>query len=411
VPVSWPRALLLGTVAADLYTGYASLRRRARGYPGTVSPRDWTLQHRRGAARAFDTAVALGGLLIKAAQFASTRPDLLPAPYIHDLARLQDRVPPHPWPSIRATIAEELGGHPETVFATISERPMAAASLSQVHRARLRDGRRVAVKVQYHDISGLVREDLKALGFIVNTVARLEPAIRLQPIVDYLGATLPLELDYRREAAAMDELRQVLSHRDDIVIPEVISELSTERLLVMELMHGVRITDKAGMEAAGIDPAAVAHLLNDVYAEQLLKVGVLHGDPHPGNLLVQPGPKLVILDHGLTVRVPPPLAEALKEMTRAIFDGDSEALMAAAEKAGLQLGKRLEIATLLELIGVFLTGGGIGSAAEVARRVGISLGSVPVELILVGRALALLDGISRQLDREVDLPSIIASYS
>jgi hypothetical protein len=139
VPVSWPRALLLGTVAADLYTGYASLRRRARGYPGTVSPRDWTLQHRRGAARAFDTAVALGGLLIKAAQFASTRPDLLPAPYIHDLARLQDRVPPHPWPSIRATIAEELGGHPETVFATISERRFASSSLSQLHLGIWRD--------------------------------------------------------------------------------------------------------------------------------------------------------------------------------------------------------------------------------------------------------------------------------
>jgi ubiquinone biosynthesis protein len=147
-----PRAMVITAVAADLYAGYVALRSRSTRAPQLVRPRDWQLQHERGAARLLDTAVGLGGTLIKAGQIASVRGDLLPAAYVDQLATLQDRVPPHPWPTIAATIARELGRPLDAVFARLDPQPVAAASLAQVHRGWLRDGRKVAVKVQYPEI-------------------------------------------------------------------------------------------------------------------------------------------------------------------------------------------------------------------------------------------------------------------
>src|SRR5205814_1465223 len=158
-----------------------------------VKPRDWELQHQRSANRVLETAASLGGALIKACQFASSRPDLLPAVYIRTLAPLQDRMPPRSWSEIEKAITRELGQRPTDVFAQIEREPVAAASIAQVHRARLHDGREVAVKVQYPDIENLVATDLAVLEQIVKAIARLAPAIQLQPIVDYLQETLPLE--------------------------------------------------------------------------------------------------------------------------------------------------------------------------------------------------------------------------
>jgi predicted unusual protein kinase regulating ubiquinone biosynthesis (AarF/ABC1/UbiB family) len=186
---------------------------------------------------------------------------------------------------------------------------VAAASIAQVHRARLRDGREVAVKVQYPGISGLIEADFDALEAIFDTVARLEPGIRLRPISDYLRWALPLELDFVSEAEAIGNLRDALADREDVVVPGVIEELTTRRLLVMEFMEGVKVTDAEGLTRAGIELREVAVLLNDVYAEQLFARGVLHADPHPSNLLVRSGrgrSRLVLLDHGFTLGLDPP---------------------------------------------------------------------------------------------------------
>lgn len=412
-PAWLARALVLGTVASDLWVGYATLRERARRRPDLVGPVDWELQHRRGAARTLDTAASLGGVLIKAGQFASTRPDLLPSAYVAGLAALQDRVPPQPWSVIEPTIGRELGRPPGEVFAALEPEPVAAASIAQVHRARLPDGRAVAVKVQYPAMAEIAAADLAALELIAATIVRLEPAVRLGPIVDYLRQTLPLELDFRREAKALADLRDALAGRDDVVIPAVIDELSTARLLVMEWVDGIKITDRAALLGAGIDPRAVARTLNDLYAEQLFRRGFLHADPHPGNLLVQPGPRLVLLDHGLTVALPPGLVEALGEMVRALATGDFEALAAALTAAGLRLEAGLDLAALLQLVGVLLGGerpGAMADVGDVGRRLGAGLGEIPVDLLLVGRALGLLDGITRQLDPELDALELVARH-
>ncbi len=380
------------------------------------------MQHRRGAGRVLDAAAALGGTLIKAAQFASSRPDLLPAPYVERLSELQDRVPPRPWTIIEGAVTREIGRPLAQAFEEFEHESIAASSIAQVHRARLADGRWVAVKVQYPEIAGLIEADLAALQGIFEGISRLEPSVNLRPILDYLRWTLPMELDFWREARAIGDLKSALSHRDDVLIPEVVKGLNTERLLVMELAEGVKITDRQGLLDAGIEAQQVAELLIDVYAEQLFGLGVLHADPHPGNLLVQPGPEgpvLVILDHGLTMTVPPDLVAAMTEAIDALSEGDFEALTEALGKAGLEIGPDLDLDTLLGLVGV-LFGGDRGEEdaeedGEDLGRFGLSLGAsighIPNDLLLVGRAIGLIDGITRQLAPDLDTIEVVARHA
>ena len=422
VPVgqSLSRSLVLATVAADIFVGYTTLGERTKWLPSLVKQRDWELQHQRGANRVLETAASLGGALIKACQFASTRPDLLPAVYIRTLAPLQDSMPPRSWSEIEKAITRELGRHPHDVFAQIEHEPVAAASIAQVHRARLHDGREVAVKVQYPDITNLVATDLAVLEQIVKAIARLAPTIQLQPIVNYLKETLPLELDFEHEAESMTSLRAALAHRDDVLVPLVVPDLSTERLLVMDYIEGIKITDREALEQAGISPHEVARLLNDLYADQMLHLGILHADPHPGNLLVQPGPRLVLIDHGLTVPLAPSLVDALRKMVLALARGDFDELISALAEAGLRLDEQVDIATLLQLVGVLLgndqasesdeTAGDV-DGVEVGMQIGKSIGTIPTDLLLVGRVLGLLDGITKQLDPSMDTMEIVAHYA
>ena len=419
VPVgqSLSRSLVLATVAADIYVGYTTLRERAKWLPSLVQPRDWALQHQRSANRVLETAASLGGALIKACQFASTRPDLLPAIYIRTLAPLQDRMPPRSWSEIEKAITRELGRRPADIFADIEREPVAAASIAQVHRARLHNGREVAVKVRYPDIENLVATDLAVLEQVVKAIARLAPSIQLQPIIDYLKETLPLELDFKHEAESMTSLRAALAYRPDALVPEVLPELSTERLIVMEYIHGIKITDREALEQAGISPHEVARLLNDLYADQMLHLGILHADPHPGNLLVQPGPRLVLLDHGLTVPLAPSLVASLKRMVQALSVGDFNELIKALVDAGLKFEGEVDITTLLNLVGVLLGTNQPGESGEevdamdAGMQIGKSIGTIPTDLLLVGRALGLLDGITKQLDPSMDTMEIVAHYT
>jgi len=410
-PAWLPRALVMTSLASDLYLSYKALRQRAREYPELVRPRDWELQHERSATRIHDAAVSLSGTLIKAGQLASVRGDLLPAAYIRHLARLQDRVPPRPWRVMEAAIAHELGGPLSGVFERVEHQPLAAGSLGQVHRARLRSGRMVAVKIRYPDIQALVRADLAALEVIVAALAQLEPDLSLRPLLDHLEATLPIELDLDHEATAMARLRHALQGRDDVLIPEVVAELSTRRLIVMELAEGIKITDRTGLERAGIDPRGVARLLNDVYAQQLLELGILHADPHPGNLLVQPGPRLVLLDHGLTLAVSPELVTAMSQIVRAAVGGDVVGLIDGLRRAGFPIGPEPDLGTLLELAGVLLGNQAASDAASLGRRLKAAAGEVPVELLMVGRALTMLSGITRELDPELDVLQVARAHA
>lgn len=409
------RALVMATVTTDLFLAYITLRERARWIPQSVGPEDWQLQHRRGAARVRDTIETLGGVLIKAGQFGSTRGDLLPAPYIATLSTLQDDLPPRPWRDIEVAITNELGMHPEEIFIEIDHYPVASASIAQVHRAVLPGGRIVAVKVQYPDIADLVETDLTALEAIVATISRIEPEVRLRPITDYLRETMPLELDFTRELALIEQVATALQARSDVVIPHPIQEYSSSRVLVMNFVEGLRINDLAAITAAGLDPAAVATLLVDVYAEQIFRHGVLHADPHPGNLRVQAGidgPKLVLLDFGLSVDMAPDLVKALGDMVNALREGDFDKLKQALLDAGMPLPEDLDLAAVLQIVGVVLGGDQQSLAAsDLGRQLSLTIGAIPVHLILVGRALSLLEGTVRQLNADIEMLDIVARYT
>jgi ubiquinone biosynthesis protein len=194
-----------------------------------------------------------------------------------------------------------------------------------------------------------------------------------------------------------------------VLIPAVVEELSGEALLVMELVEGIKVTDLDGLAAAGIDRRAVARLLNDVYAEQMLRRGVLHGDPHPGNLLVQPGPRLVLLDHGLTVELAPGLVDALRRLVRALAALDFEALAEALAAVGVAPGDAGATLPLLQLAGAL--GAERLALSSSWRLLGSALGRLSEDLVLIGRALALLDGITQTLDRELDTMAIVRQYA
>jgi ubiquinone biosynthesis protein len=183
----------------------------------------------------------------------------------------------------------------------------------------------------------------------------------------------------------------------------------------MDFVEGVKITDKEALSRAGIEPSEVATLLIDVYADQLFRRGVLHADPHPGNLLVQPGrnqPRLVLLDHGLTLALEPSFIAALERMVGALRNGDVDALTPALREAGLPVGEVTDYTTLLRLVGVLL-GDEVGETdiGDFGMRLGASVGDVPPRLLLVGRAIGLLDGIARQLDPELDTLEVVARYA
>lgn len=427
-----PRSLAIGTVATDVYSSYASLERRGRWYPNLVSEADYEATHERGAERILEGAATLGGSLIKAGQFASSRPDLLPAPYVRALSQLQDRVPPRPFAVVKRAIEYETGRPIDETFSAFDTEAVAAASIAQVHRATLRDGREVAVKVRYPEVAGMIEEDLSSLEVVFDLLNLARPDVRLHPISDYLRWTLPMEVDLSRELRAMEDLRRTLSDRADIVIPEPVAELSTDALLVMEYIEGIRIDDTEAIEAAGIDRKAVAHLVNDAFADQLFRRGVFHADPHPGNLRMIAGedgePKLLLYDHGLTLHLDEDFVAILGRMVNALNDGDFAALGGALGEAGLPVDESTDLGILLQLVGVMMgqsdddtedgENGGDGAATfdlggdlEAISRVGSGIGDLPPRLMLVGRAIAFLDSITNILDPETNALDIVAGYT
>jgi predicted unusual protein kinase regulating ubiquinone biosynthesis (AarF/ABC1/UbiB family) len=234
-----------------------------------------------------------------------------------------------------------------------------------------------------------------------------------------------MELDFLREAEAIEDLKRAMSHREDVLVPEVVEGMNTDRLLVMELVEGVKLTDREALLNSDLDPREVAEQLVEVYADQLFQRGVFHADPHPGNLFVQPGqsgPVLVLLDHGLTVTVPPELVVAMKAAIEALAEGDFDALTGALQKAGLEISADLDLDALLGLVGVLL-GGDRGESVDgeedgegtnlgqFGLSLGASIGHIPNDLLLVGRAIGLIDGITRQLDPDLDTIEIVARYA
>ena len=360
------------------------------------------------------TAVRLEGLLIKGCQFAGARADVLPREWVDILSELHDRVPPRPFDVMGPWMERQLGRSVDSCYRTLDPRPIAAASLAQVHRGELADGTQVAVKVQYPNIDRIIASDLANFAFFINLLARIEPRYDLRIVLKELRELIPLELDFVNEAANAKKFAENFRDDPSVKFPVPFGDLTVRTVLTMTYIEGIKISDVARMERAGIDKHAVADLLTRCYLRQILEHGFFHGDPHPGNLLVQPGPVLVILDLGLAKEFSAKARGGIIRLAAAIATGDAQAIGRAFRELCFETksGGDDTFVTIGELfLGQALRAGRAYADVAMVERIGDELTDAlrrnPLvrassELLLVLRVVGLLSGIGKQLDSRVD---------
>jgi len=360
-----------------------------------------------------DDLEKMGPTFIKLGQLLSTRPDLLPQPYIDALSRLQDNVGPFPAEEAHAIVAEELGVRVSKAFGDFAAEPMAAASLGQVHRATLRDGREVAVKVQRPGIRQQIAQDLDALDEIATFMDKHTKTGRQYEFgrtLQEFRKTLVGELDYRREAANLATLGQNLAEFERIVVPTPVDDFTTSRVLTMEFVRGKKITALSPLAHLEIDGAALAEELFQAYLKQILIDGFFHADPHPGNVFLTDDKRVALLDLGMVGRISPELQEQLIRLVLAISEGHGPeaaeiTIGLGEEKAGFNRTAFVEKTS--ELVALFQ--GATAENVQVGRimlevfRAAAENGiRLPVEMAMLGRALLALDQVGRTLDPQFD---------
>ncbi len=404
---------------ARLFVGYKliSLLAKVRGEDWAEPQRH--RHHARSARHLYETAVRNQGLLIKTAQFLSSRPDIVPDEYIAVLSGLQDEVPPEPFEVVRRLIERELGKPLESVFKEFEREPVASASLAQVHRAVLHDGRVAAVKVQYPGIEKLVHDDLKNNELFIKLLTRLDQTLDFSFIAEELSKQVPRELDFVGEGKNAEKIAANFADVEDIVVPQIYWEYTTRRVLVMQFVEGVKITDREGMLRLGIDPADVAKVLIVAFSEMLLQHGLFHADPHPGNLMVAPGPKLVLLDFGQVKEVSPQFRFVFGQMTRALISDDSKALGQTFRALGFRMKTdadqgyeelgRAYVGDIAQEMKTTQAGWADPSLFQTSYRDMLRilranpLIKIPPDLLFVGRVMGLLNGLSMTLQSRTNL--------
>jgi predicted unusual protein kinase regulating ubiquinone biosynthesis (AarF/ABC1/UbiB family) len=421
------RARRIGTTFGRIYLGIRANRFIAERLRPSDMPQRWTRFNATSAKSIYEAAIELRGLILKGCQFLGSRADVLPREYIEVLSRLQDRVPAKPFSVVKATLERELDCRLEDVFASLSREPIAAASLAQVHEARLKTGERVAVKVQYPEIEALVRSDLANLRVLFRTVDFMERDFDLMPLVDELASYVPRELNFVNEGHNAETVGRMFAGRDDVGVPRIHWQLTTRRVLVMEFIDGIKITDVKTLRAAGLDTNLVAQRLAEAYCEQILAHGFFHADPHPGNILVQRRadgtPRLVLLDFGLAKDLPPRFREGVVAFTGALVRGRAQDMAEALVDLGFETRRGgpealSEIAAFVLAAATRLRERGFldrDFAAELGRELSERVRANPIvrmpsHLVLVGRVLGLLSGVNRTLESRVDLLKTILPY-
>lgn len=365
---------------------------------------------------------ALGPTFIKLGQALSTRPDLVPAPYLAALERMQDDVATVPFAAIREQIEHELGARLTKVFETFDETPMAAASLAQVHTATLRGGRRVAVKVLRPGIHATIRGDLDVLARLAGTVDKVSDVGRRYHFADWVAEfrkTLLAELDYRVEAENLATFARNLEPYPSLHVPKPIWDLTTTHVLTMELMHGAKVTRVADLRRMEEPLEALGRDLMRAYLDQVFVHGLIHADPHPGNMLLMPGNQLALLDLGMVAHVPPRMRDRLLKLLLAAVDGRGE----DTAELFMSIGTRLEdfseqdfVRDTGRLVAQYcsLSGSDLISEGRMVMeltRVGAAHGlRTAPELTLLAKTLLNLEAVSRALAPEMDVREVIGGH-
>ena len=355
----------------------------------------------------------MGPTFIKLGQLLSTRTDLLPPPYLVALSRLQEAVKPFSFADVEAVVSTELGVRMSNAFSSFESDPVAAASLGQVHRAALRDGRRVAVKVQRPGVRDEVLDDLEVIESMAAFADEHTDAGRhlgLSDMVAEFRRSLLDELDYRREATNLQQLGAQLARHERMVVPQPIPDYCSEHVLTMEYVDGKSIGAIGPLGLMDVDGPALAGALFSAYLDQILVHGMFHADPHPGNVLVTDDKRLALLDLGMVARVAPEMQDRLIRLLLAVSEGSAS----DAADVAITLGRKLDDfdparfrAGATELLnrnrGAPLRDVNVGATVAELTRLAAGAGlRLPAELTMLGKTLLNLDEVARKLDPDFD---------
>jgi len=355
----------------------------------------------------------LGPTFVKLGQLLSTRVELLPQAYLDALARLQDKVEPFPFDEVEKIVCSELGVRMSKAFSDFDVTPMAAASLGQVHRARLRDGRQVAVKVQRPAIREAMFEDLDALDEIAEFLDNHTAAGKRYEfchMLDEFRKSLVRELDYRQEANNLTTIGDNLDSFPRVIVPEPIADYSSARVLTMEYVHGKKITDLSPLARMEFDGGALAEELFRAYLQQILVDGFFHADPHPGNVFITDDYRVALIDLGMVGRVTPSLQEQLLQLLLAISEGRGNDAAAISIKVGEKkedFAEKEFSSRISEIVaqqqGATVEQMQVGRLVlEVAQACAENGIRVPAEMTMLGKTLLNLDQVGRAIEPTFD---------
>ncbi len=331
VRASWAFGIILGSYLWQL------LLRKLMPRVKWVERR-WDRIHERNARRLYRGCVKLRGVYIKMGQVLSIMGTFLPRPYIRELEKLQDAVPPQSYGVVRKAIERSLGKPPEELYARFAEKPVAAASLGQVHEAQTKDGRRVAVKVLYPNVATIIRIDLRVIRWALNVYKWFVPIGQMDRFIDQLRDMLDRETDFTNEAECIERMSANFKGDPDVLFPAVDHALSSREILTMSFMDGVKISNIEALAQLGLDRNAVAAKLVQQFYKSLFMDRFFHADPHPGNFFVQRGdkgqPRLVVLDLGSASVVRDNLAEGMIQVLSGFLSRNDALLLEGIETMG-----------------------------------------------------------------------------
>src|SRR5437762_6570333 len=364
---------------------------------------------------------SLGPTFVKLGQILSTRADLLPTAYLDALSRLQDNVEPFPYEDVERTIREELGVRVSHAFLEFDRLPIAAASLGQVHRAVLRGGREVAVKVQRPGIREQIDRDLAAFKDIAVVLDHIGAAknVDVTRVLEEFKRTLLSELDYRAEARNLVTVAHQLRDFENIIVPLPVDDYTTARVLTMDYVGGTKITAVSRLEWTEVNGEELVDDLFRAYLQQILIDGVFHADPHPGNVLLTPDHRIALIDLGMIGRISATTQEQLFKLILAIGEGRGE----DAANVLCVLGERREDFTesdirraIIDLVGRFqrttMREMNVGRVMLEMSRSGAEHGlKIPPELTLLGKTLLHLDEVGRVLVPEFDVNAALRRHA
>ena len=376
------------------------------------------------------TAIELGVLMIKLGQFLSSRADLLPQEALDVLGSLQDEVPAAPFGHVTSVIESELHKPVAELFEELDSKATAAASLGQVHKARLKTGEVVAVKVQRPNIDRLVNMDLSTIRFVIWIISRF---VNTNEFIDLLAfyrefrRTIFEEIDYVREAANARRFAEIFRNKPHIFIPKVIDGYTSRRVLVLEWVDGIKVNDYAQLEADNISRMAVARRTVEAYFYQFFEIGFFHDDPHPGNIFVKPGPLptepiVAFVDFGMVGRLSRSSKQGLKDLFLGFVVNNPHAMVAALARLGF-IGEGANLGAIERGVALIMEqyhGMTLGEARDMnVREVAHEIEDlfyrqpfrIPAQFAFAGRAVGTLSGLATGLAPEFNLVSVAVPYA